>query len=407
MLRNSRGFTLVEMIIVMVVFIVVIAISGDVFKTVLQQTSKVFRSEESNIEGVVGLEVFRHDLQQAGYGLYTEPLLNAYTREAAALPASSYNEVDLQVPPRALVAGNNLTGVADSISESGNTYNVLDGSDYLALKGLTLGRNIASQKWTYLTKEASGVTPKTWVSGAENLQPSDRVLLMRRTVTQTNKILAIVPDAANSNKFYRNFNSSTFVDYSTNVNEYVIYGLNGSDPQMPFNRSDYFVARPSAAGSVPALCAPNTGTLYKTTVNQDDGKLTYLPLLDCVADMQVVFGWDLTIGNTTALGQDGLVDTWSSPDPVFRLGSAAEGDLVAAMADPVRLASALKIVKVYILAQVGRRDPGYTTSPSSITVGDTGEMSITRKHVLTADMLNYHWKVYRIVVRPKNIVSNQ
>ena len=78
MIRNCKGFTLIELIVVMAVFVVVIAISGDAFKTVLQQASKLFRSEESNIEGIVGLEVFRHDLQQAGYGLYTEPLCTAY-----------------------------------------------------------------------------------------------------------------------------------------------------------------------------------------------------------------------------------------------------------------------------------------------------------------------------------------
>ena len=421
MLRNSKGFTLVEMIVVMAVFIVVIVISGEVFQTVLQQTSKVFRSEESNIEGIVGLEVFRHDLQQAGYGLFTEPLCTAYTGEAAAVPASTYNEVArliddpcsppespvpaLRVPPRALVAGNNLSGVADSTSESGKTYNVLVGSDYLALKGLTLGRNIASQKWTYLTQDSSGAIPKIWASGAENLKDADKVLLMRRSLTQTTKTLAIVPGSSSS--FYTAFSNTAFSKYSTNASDYVIYGLNGnSTTQMPFNRSDYFVARPSTVGAVPALCAPNVGTLYKTTVDQGDGKLTYLPLLDCVADMQVVLGWDLTIGNTTSLGQDGLIDTWSSPDAQFRFGSAAQADVEAAMADPKLLASALKIVKVYILAQIGRKDPGYT-SPSPITVGDSGELSITRNYVLSADKLNYRWKVYRIVVRPKNLVSNQ
>ncbi len=35
----------------------------------------------------------------------------------------------------------------------------------------------------------------------------------------------------------------------------------------------------------------DTGILYKGTVNHADGLLTELPLLDCVADMQVIFGW--------------------------------------------------------------------------------------------------------------------
>jgi prepilin-type N-terminal cleavage/methylation domain-containing protein len=410
MLRNRKGFTLIEMIIVMVVFIVVIAISGEVFRIVLQQSSKIFRSEESNIEGIVGLEILRHDLQQAGYGLYTETLSTAYTDEATVAPASTYNETGKTRPPRALVAGNNLTGRSDTTSVSGSTFNILDGSDYLVLKGLTLGRNAASQKWTYLENGLAGVAPKIWGSGAENLNSSDYVMLMRRTITQTGKTLAIVPDA--SNNFYRKYDSSTmtaFKQYSSSTNEYVIYGLDDSLPQMPFNRSDYFVARPSTSTSIPSLCAPNIGTLYKTVLSQSTGKLSYLPLLDCVADMQVVLGWDLTIGNTAAAGQDGMIDTWSSPDPASCAGSGCSmspGGVSDAMADPVLLAAALKVVKVYILAQVGRKDPGYI-SPSPITVGDANEQSITRNYSLASDKLNYHWKVYRIVVRPKNLVSNQ
>lgn len=411
MLRNSKGFTLIEMVIVMAVFILVIAISGDVFRVVLQQSSKVFRSEESNIEGIVGLEILRHDLQQAGYGLYTETLSAAYIGEADVAPASTYNEADTTRPPRALVAGNNLTGKSDTGSVSGSTFNILDGSDYLALKALTLGRNAASQKWTYLENGASGVVPRVWGSGAENLNSTDYVMLMRRLITQTGTTLAVVPDA--SNALYRKYDSTTlnvFKQYSSSAHEYVVYGLDDSQPRMPFNRSDYFVARPST--SVPALCAPNTkiGTLYKTVVNQgNNGHLSYLPLLDCVADMQVVLGWDLTIGTTAAAGQDGLIDTWSSPDPASCAGSGCSispGGVADAMSGPQLLASALKVVKVYILAQVGRRDPAYT-SPSPIIVGDAAETSITRSYAFTSDMLNYHWKVYRIVVRPKNLVSNQ
>ena len=69
--RNS-GYTLIELLIVMVIFIVVIIISSSAFNTALTQTKKVSKSEESNIEGVIGLEMFRHDLEQAGFGLVTE-----------------------------------------------------------------------------------------------------------------------------------------------------------------------------------------------------------------------------------------------------------------------------------------------------------------------------------------------
>ena len=406
---------------------VVLIITGEAFKTILQQTSKIFRSEESNIEGVIGLEILRHDLQQAGYGLFTEPLCssNAYTGEAVAVPASTYNEVArnvldpclsppstaavsaLRLPPRAVVAGNNLDAVDDTNSETGNNYDVLAGSDYLVLRGLTLGRSKASQKWTYLASAASVVTPNIWASNSENLTSDDSVLLMSRKFTQSKYALTIEPAPTNG-KFFIPFSNDAFSKYSSNYRDYVVYGLDNTDtPRMPFNRSDYFVSRPTTANAVPALCAPNIGNLYKTTVNQSNGKLTYLPILDCVADMQVVFGWDLTIGATGVAGQDGLIDTWSSPDPNFRSGTASLADLQAAMADPELLRSSLKMIKVYILAQNGRRDTGYT-SPSPIVVGDASESSLTKSYDITAAGLqNYRWKVYRVVVRPKNLVSNQ
>jgi len=59
MLNSRKGFTLVEMIVVMAVFVVVIMITADSFKTILTQMTKITKSEESNIEGVVGLEMFR------------------------------------------------------------------------------------------------------------------------------------------------------------------------------------------------------------------------------------------------------------------------------------------------------------------------------------------------------------
>jgi len=429
MLQNKKGFTLVELIVVMAVFMVVLMITGEAFKTVLQQTSKLFRSEESNIEGVVGLEILRHDLQQAGYGLYTEPLCtsNAYTGEAAAVPASAYNEVArnvldpclsppstasvsaVRLPPRAVVAGNNLATVADTTSETANTYNVLAGTDYLVLRGLTLGRSKASQRWTHLNFAASSVTPNNWLSASENFESGDKVLLMRRKVTASVKTLTIEPEPTNG-WFYIPFSNAAFSKYSTNYSNYVVYGLDdAATPRMPFNRSDYFVARPAAANAMPAVCAPNIGNLYKTTVNQADGKLTYIPILDCVADMQVVFGWDLKIVTPTSTtdGQDGLIDTWSSPDPNFRSGSASLANLQAAMADPELLRSSLKMIKIYILAQNGRIDTGYT-SPSPIVVGDAGETSLTNSYDITAAGLqNYRWKVYRMIIRPKNLASNQ
>lgn len=407
MTDNRNGFTLVELLVVMTVFIIAIAITGSSFNAILTHSSKLFRSEESNIEGVIGLEILRHDLQQAGYGLYTEPMGIDY-EEAAAAPASNLNDAPANVP-RPLVAGNNLAAVTDT-SDTNGKFDILAGTDYLAIKATTVARNRVAQKWTYLRYTSNDVYPHRWVSESENLETNDKVMLLRRQIGASRQTLTVTPGTTGD--FYYPFSASAFSHLtSSSANLFTVYGVDRNDLLMPFNRSDYFVARPQNTGSIPSYCAPGTGMLYKTTVNHDDGKLNYVPLLDCVADLQVLFGWDMD--------GDGMVDTWSNAN-----GSAANPgnplDVQAAMGNAANnsadtrpnIRNSLKQIKVYILAQNGRRDTGYT-SPSLIRIGDSGEASLTRPasggnyDIAAAGWLNYRWKVYRIVARPKNLVANQ
>src|ERR1035437_3555254 len=92
---DQRGFTLVEMLIAMSIFVVVIMITGNAFNKIQSYSSRLNRGEESNIEGMVGLEMLRHDLESAGYGLFDSYDPNYSTPrfiEAAVAPASNYND---------------------------------------------------------------------------------------------------------------------------------------------------------------------------------------------------------------------------------------------------------------------------------------------------------------------------
>jgi prepilin-type N-terminal cleavage/methylation domain-containing protein len=415
MQRCNKGFTLVELLVVMVIFIAVITIASSSFNVLLTQMSKLGKTEESNIEGVVGLEMMRHDLQQAGFGLPDSYMATPPTYvEATAVPANSYNDAPSGVP-RAIVAGDNQATAA--VDDAGVTYNILAGTDYLALKGVTLGMNNASQKWTYMPY-SSGITgkkkPRIWPASYLNLTAStDRVIMLKKTVVDTKVVNQMVYDISTPDVYWTNFNANGFVDaFSPILPEdiFYIYGIrSGDDLGMPFNRADYFVETPSDTSRIPAFCSPNTGILYKATVNHADGALLPIPLLDCVADMQIVFGWDLTDGMGNE-GQDGLIDTWSSPvnaSGVLTTTPSANLTLVKdAFTNPEKIRNSLKIVKVYLLTQIGRRDPNYT-SQASFVVGLQGESSITRNYDLTADMRKFHWKLYQLVVRPKNLTSNQ
>lgn len=416
-LNNVQGFTLVEMIVVMAVFIVVIMITGDAFNTILKHTSKLFRSEESNVEGIIGLEMLRHDIQQAGYGLFWEQSDPAatYTGEAAAAPANAFND-GTSGPPRAVVTATYAaaTNISDDASK---TSSILPGSDYLVIKATSVARNSVAQKWSYLKYSSGSVTVNNWLSAAENFvsSPSDKVVVLRRVVSSSNNRVILNPDQ-NGDSYVAYSNAAFDHMSSASTQVMTVYGVdNSATLRMPFNRTDYFVAKPPT-GSKPSVCSANdkVGVLYKATVNQIGGTLNFTPILDCVADMQVVLGWDLR-DSGCASGTDGQVDTWSNANGTVTTKDTASNascalvdptEVANAMADPATIRNSLKVIKVYILAQQGRKDSGYT-STNPLLVGDSGESSLTRSFTLDSDMLNYRWKVYRIVTRPKNLLSNQ
>jgi prepilin-type N-terminal cleavage/methylation domain-containing protein len=382
--NKEDGFTLIEMIIVMAVFIVVIMIASHVFDTVLTRTKVVSKSEESNIEGVVGLEMFRHDLEQAGFGLFTETDIPLPTyAETATAPASDYNDSPAGIP-RAVIAGDNLS--------PGNDI-VLSGTDYLVIKATTVGRTQVSQKWTYINGLGAS---KIW--GINDFTTADHVIAVRQNYKngELRRKLIYNPTATNTFSVTYKAHSSGYPDPfrpPSDAIQYYYYGIDDNHPIAPFNRTDYVVKRTSGT---PDNCAPGAGVLYKATMNQIGGAMTNIPILDCVADMQVVFGWNT--GDPT--GSD--VDTYTNADMTT---VATTLPWKPALNDPADIRKHLKLIKIYILAQDGGYDKNFTNPNALVDVGVAGETSLTKQLNLgNANYRNYRWKLYRIVVKPKNLL---
>jgi len=393
---GEAGFTLVEMIVVTAVFVIVIIIASDSFNRILTHSNILTKRIESNIEGIVGLEMLRHDLNQAGFGLPWNFSSTPNYSEASGTPASNYNDAGGGVP-RAFLAGDNLAA-ADSSQP--------DKTDYLVLKGTSLARNEASQRWTYVNYSSVGSTkPKVWSSG--NLKDGDKVIVIRRAYTEEGfrNQLVIPSSGTSAGKFYTSFSTnglgSGFEPILQQETHY-IYGVDpDSEIKRPFNRSDYYISRPTTG--IPSMCAEHTGILYKATLNQNNGNFNQIPILDCVADLQVVFGWDMN--------EDGVIDTVSNADGSTVSSSAGYNSANVkddTIKNPELIRNRLKLVKVYLLVQDGRRDPNYKNT-KDIIVGnkELGEESVTKK-ITVADIdankwSHYRWKVYRIVVDPKNL----
>jgi len=423
MIRKQDGFSLVELLVALVVFSFVIAAATGMFIPLVYQFKQQSKIAESHIEGIVGLEILRSDLEHAGFGLpwYFPDDTITYT-EATVSPAKDHGFNDSSGnPPRPVIAGENFnfTGsVNGNLSITGIVHGTDTGSDYLVIKSTVVSGTNTSQKWTYIINE-NEPKPRTLGNSTYDLVPvNDRVIVLRPKVSDT-RLHELVMDGTN---FFTQYSANAFpANYSPTkpAETYLIYGVAPSALKRPFNRADYFVGIPD---TLPQRCATGTGILYKVVLSQADGTFptaTTVPLLDCVADMQVVFGLDMD--------QDGIIGTYSNADgstvvDATNITGQTEGktagdvqNILTAHGDLADYRSALQEVRVYILAHEGQKDPNYTYPYSTVIVGPTDPNDPASPYLATqvgrsfdftksgiTDWQKYRWKLYSIVVKLKN-----
>lgn len=359
--KRTRGFTLVEILVVMALLSIIIMIGSETFTAIIKGTKREAGSTISQIETTLALNIIRYDVEHAGYGLYEKVSGSITYREAEDPFASLFNDSPSGIP-RPLISGNNLG---------------LNDSDRLVIKSVLSGLNKTCVKWSYVR---FGMSPKTWDHEKIKIKDGERVIVIKPGTGQTPADeLIVAPDGS----FFTIFNSSGLgADFSPKKeNEtYVLYGIDpDTDLRMPFNRTDYFIRRPSSG--LPEKCAPNTGILYKANVNHGNGKFTYMPIMDCVGDFQVIFGID-SDGNGTV---DTYVDDISSENPFW-------------------IRQKVKEVRVYILSHEGKKDKDFRFNQERIYVGEFNKgHEFNLPQIIGEGWQNYRWRVYSIVIRPRNM----
>ncbi len=398
-IANSQGFSLVELIVVMAMFLIIIAVTGDTFNRVMSRSSVQSKTAASNIEGIVGLEIMRKDLASAGFGLpwsfdtpitYLEvnPGAGAQEAIAAVYNGTTNTETQTQVP-LAVTGGNNVT--------PGNPNRLIEGSDYLVIRSTSVGSSPAAQRWSFMNytsvSKPTSIVPESWTQ--ENLAATDWVVVLRVGLTGAFTKELVTGAGA----FVTKYNNLVSYEPDESKVTHYIYGISNEDetasaPRMPFNRADYYVRVPSSTDEnhLPQRCAPNTGILYKSVVDQSNGTVSAatseLPLLDCIADMQVVY----------------ILDSSSN-------GQITETDSLAGLtASDIR--EQLKSIQVYVLTHEGGKDSLYTYPNEKIAVGPSSDgltailgRSFDLKDTIKTGWQSYRWKIYRFTVNPKNLGS--
>ena len=370
-LKRQDGVTLIELLITMTLVIIVLTMNTDTFGVIMTQSRQQTQAVGSEIDRMVGLQILRRDIEHAGYGLPWSFQNSINYSEAASVASrvpnpATYNDSP-STAPRAIMSGNNVG---------------YGSSDYLVIKGTVVGTNVTSQKWTYIM--FGSATARTWST------PGD--------LTTNERVVVVWPNASGGLDKQLRMNGSTFFatvsDSSATIassfrpvtvsESYLVFGVSpNTDPRMPFNRADYYIARPDP---MPEGCAPGTGILYKALVSQSDGSLSEaLPLVDCVADMQVAFGLDTN--------SDGAID-------------ARVNDISTLSAAQIR--QQVREVRLYLLSHEGGSARSFTYATGTVRVGEAA-LGLGRDVDLSAAVgtgwQHYRWKVDTVVIRPKNVLN--
>jgi prepilin-type N-terminal cleavage/methylation domain-containing protein len=384
MIKRESGFTLVELLITMAIFVLTIAAASGIFVPLLTQFKQQSKIAETQIHGLAGLDMLRRDMEQAGFGLpWVIPESISYQEASnsttAPIPApNTYNDCSGSSPcnpPRAILSDNNVAG--------------LGGSDYLVIKSTSVATNDAAMKWTQVVKTAAGNSVRVWGWNIEDLNTGDRVIVMIPSRGFTNQRI-LVNDGAS---YFVQFDAPSFPGQFSPATENDLYLIYGVDPdtalRMPFNRADYYIRR-VAGTNIPQSCAPGTGVLMKSVINHADGQRgPGIPLLDCVADMQVIYGFDNDGDGDFEPSVGGSTDNYGD-------------DITGLTAQEIR--EQVKEVRVYILAHEGQRDTTYTYPDSTINLG--GDVGFNNPYDLSANITNwqnYRWKLHTLVVKPNNL----
>ncbi len=389
--KGKRGFSLVELLVVMGLLVIVLAITTGNFITLVRALKGESKIAETEVEKIVGLEILRQDIEHAGYGLpwhvdtgnwaglinYTEA--NPQTVCNTTNNINNYDDAPNNAP-RAIISGNNVCQ---------------DGSDYLVIKSTVVRNHEEAQKWTYIWNDGSSNQVNSWATGSDNIANTTRVIAINPKQNLNDRVLVTFLQGG-ARTFFSQF-AGVNAAYTLRPSEvYLLFGIGPDNTlRMPFNRADYFILK----SNVPARCASGTGILEKATLSHIDGSLAnFSPLLDCVADFQVIYGVDITIPIA-----DGIVDCYTN-------------DLfVTGITDAQNTRDRIKEVRVYVLAHEGQMDRDYRFGNSTVRVGDSSGLPrcdisgvdnvLGRDFDLTGipDWQNYRWKVYTLVVSSDNL----
>lgn len=281
---TNRGFSLIEVLIVIGIFSVLMAAVSVTFSTQVRHGSREYRIGESEVELGIVKNLLERDIALAGYGLADDYGTTGFVPRSAAAAAGSLT----------------LTGTALGLTDR------------------------APLHWSYATEAAP--TFKVWGDSREDLVATEQVILLEPNTEQI-----LTQGGAPSWRFQYN-SSSSLKDsggaaWASPTIGTLVYGVAPGATQ-PFATVTYSLN----TANLPSNCATGTSNLERT--ESWGGAAVTIPLLACTLSLQTAFGLD------TDEDENGTIDLWDNA------GAVASGYSQATLAKRLKQVRVYLLVQI-------------------------------------------------------------
>ena len=375
---DKKGMTLLELLVVMAILVVVVTGALTFLSSLTKRSSQEAARSKTSQTGLISDLILIRDIAMAGMGVPVE-VGGQFVPIGGVLPGGANpNNTGQNGSDQLMIKGAVISSGANDYFKWGyNTNYIISGSSNIIVSALPDPLNPTLPPYS---PDVQDLFTLSRAGYRHPFKKGDRVVFLDAETKQLLGSKVYTVSGAGSSPF--SFNVSPNTDFTIRDYGSLIFSLGGINvPGNLFNNylTNRFTGYRLSAGTQPQ-CAPNTRSLLRVYGGASD------PILDCVLDFQVQFGLiDATTGNVTWLN-----------------------DISATSAAVLR--DQLKIVRIFIVKQMGKRDPKYfypfSTIPNAaiplFSVNSNGNVVNARPDAgppanaiinLTNAQRQYHWRL--------------
>jgi len=375
---DKKGMTLLELLVVMAILVVVVTGALTFLSSLTKRSSQEAARSKTSQTGLISDLILIRDIAMAGMGVPVE-VGGQFVPIGGVLPGGANpNNTGQNGSDQLMIKGAVISSGANDYFKWGyNTNYIISGSSNIIVSALPDPLNPTLPPYS---PDVQDLFTLSRAGYRHPFEDGDRVVFLDAETKQLLGSKVYTVSGAGSSPF--SFNVSPNTDFTIRDYGSLIFSLGGINvPGNLFNNylTNRFTGYRLSAGTQPQ-CAPNTRSLLRVYGGASD------PILDCVLDFQVQFGLiDATTGNVTWLN-----------------------DISATSAAVLR--DQLKIVRIFIVKQMGKRDPKYfypfSTIPNAaiplFSVNSNGNVVNARPDAgppanaiinLTNAQRQYHWRL--------------